>query len=93
MAKNTKVTLAWPLERDGVKHKVGTTISVPDDEAASLLRAGRARTPDAKSEPEPQDEAPDVAPDVATDVPDDAPAKSTPKAAASAPVTAAAKGK
>lgn len=57
MASNTKVTLAWPLERDGVKHRADTTISVPQDEAAELLRSGRARTTDSA----PGESAPDTA--------------------------------
>lgn len=47
MAENRKVTLAWPLERDGVQHKAGSTVSLPSDQAADLVRSGLARNPEA----------------------------------------------
>ena len=67
MAENTQVTLAWPLERDGVNHKAGSTIPLPDHEAAALVRSGLARTPDSAPAAEPTPDA--VAPAAATPAP------------------------
>lgn len=41
-----QVTLAYPLERDGKKHRPDTTISLPDAEADRLVFDGLARAAD-----------------------------------------------
>lgn len=48
----TSVTLAYPYTTDdGVNHKPDSTIRVPDELAAQLIRDGKARTPDKTAAP------------------------------------------
>lgn len=102
MAENTQVTLAWPLERDGVNHKAGSTIPVPNDEAAALVRSGLARTPNSSPAAEVVPDGTELSGDelVAVEAPATkraaartTGAESTPDAAAPAVATPAPKGK
>lgn len=39
------VELAYPLEREGVRHECDAVVELPADEATQLVRDGRARWP------------------------------------------------
>lgn len=49
MSDTIEVTLAYPFEHDGVKHRADSTVRLPLEVGKDLLWKGRARRPEKKA--------------------------------------------